>query len=64
MMHLLAVNYYVHYSVAISVNPKGKVKSIAGKRAFLLILLVATAEHYRTNTRKPTANLSFSDTAV
>ncbi len=28
-MHLLAVNYYVHYLVASPVNPNGKVKSIA-----------------------------------
>jgi hypothetical protein len=28
-MHLLAVNYYVHYLVASPVNPNRKVKSIA-----------------------------------
>ncbi|KAF2391703.1 hypothetical protein FX983_06188 [Pseudomonas frederiksbergensis] len=35
-MHLLAVNYYVHYLVASPVNPKGKVKSIANTWPFNL----------------------------
>jgi len=35
-MHLLAVNYYVHYLVASSVNPKDKVKSIANTWPFNL----------------------------
>jgi len=63
-MHLLAVNYYVHCTFATSVNPKGKVKSIADKWAFLLILLVTRVGRDRTNTRKPKANLSSSDLAV
>ncbi|PWE38720.1 hypothetical protein C9I50_21005 [Pseudomonas prosekii] len=35
-MHLLAVNYYVHYGVARPVNPNGKVKSIANTWPFNL----------------------------
>jgi len=35
-MHLLAVNYYVHYLVTSPVNPKGKVKSIANTWPFNL----------------------------
>ena len=35
-MHLLAVNYYVHYLVASPVNPKGQVKSIANTWAVKL----------------------------
>ncbi len=34
-MHLLAVNYYVHYLVASPVNPNGKVKSIANTRPLI-----------------------------
>ena len=33
-MHLLAVNYYVHYPFTSPVNPKGKVKSIANTWPF------------------------------
>lgn len=35
-MHLLAVNYYVHYLVASPVNPNGKVKSIANTQPLIL----------------------------
>lgn len=35
-MHLLAVNYYVHCTFASSVNPNGKVKSIANTWPFSL----------------------------
>ncbi len=38
-MHLLAVNYYVHYPFTSPVNPKGKVKSIANTRPFNLYFL-------------------------
>jgi len=36
MMHLLAVNYYVHCTFAEPVNPNGKVKSIANTWPFIL----------------------------
>ncbi|TVT79376.1 hypothetical protein FPT12_26615 [Pseudomonas sp. H3(2019)] len=47
MMHLLAVNYYVHCTFTSPVNPKDKVKSIAKKAPFTLNLLAVSA------TRRP-----------
>ncbi|MGF6709030.1 hypothetical protein ABIA58_005929 [Pseudomonas frederiksbergensis] len=38
-MHLLAVNYYVHYPFTSPVNPKDKVKSIANTLPFNLYFL-------------------------
>ncbi|SDT49082.1 hypothetical protein SAMN04490191_4735 [Pseudomonas lini] len=38
-MHLLAVNYYVHFTFTSPVNPNGKVKSIANTRPLTLYFL-------------------------